>query len=74
MVPEASWVAIYRSADGVDLRLWLFEPDGHTTDDHTPAVVFFFFGGGWSGGSPTQFVAHSKYLVSCGMAAMPHCC
>ena len=68
-IPEASRVETYKSIDGVDLKLWIFEPEGHTANDEAPAIVFFF-GGGWRGGSPTQFVEHSKYLASRGMVAM----
>ena len=53
----------------VKLRLHVFDPDGHKATDKRPAVVFFF-GGGWSGGTPTQFYAHSAYLASRGMVAM----
>ncbi|MGB0583163.1 MAG: alpha/beta hydrolase, partial [Limisphaerales bacterium] len=41
----------------------------HATTDQRPAIVFFF-GGGWSGGTPTQFEQHSRYLASRGMVAM----
>jgi acetyl esterase/lipase len=68
-IPEASRVETYKSVDGVDLKLWIFEPKGHTANDETPAIVFFF-GGGWRGGTPGQFVEHSKYLASRGMVAM----
>jgi acetyl esterase/lipase len=60
---------IYRSIDGVDLRLYIFEPQGHVATDRTPAVVFFF-GGGWNNGSPAQFLEQSKYLASRGMVAI----
>lgn len=30
----------------------------------------FFFGGGWSGGTPTQFEQHSRYLAKRGMVAI----
>jgi len=66
---DADRVEIYRSVDGYDLRLWIYEPAGHSAGAKTPAVVFFF-GGGWRGGSPTQFAPHSRYLASRGMVAM----
>jgi acetyl esterase/lipase len=68
-IPDASRVETYKSIDGTDLKLWIFEPKGHAASDKTPAIVFFF-GGGWRNGSPTQFVEHSKYLASRGMVAM----
>ncbi len=67
-MPEASQY-LYRSVDGVDLRLYLFEPKGHLASDQTPAVVFFF-GGGWRSGNPAQFREHAKYLASRGMVAI----
>ena len=68
-IPDATRVETYKSVDGTDLKLWIFEPQNHTASDQTPAIVFFF-GGGWRAGSPTQFVEHSKYLASRGMVAM----
>ena len=68
-IPDASRVETFKSIDGTDLKLWIFEPKGRTANDETPAIVFFF-GGGWRGGTPAQFVEHSKYLASRGMVAM----
>jgi acetyl esterase/lipase len=68
-IPDATRVETYKSVNGTDLKVWIFEPNGHTANDQTPAIVFFF-GGGWRNGSPTQFVEHSKYLASRGMVAM----
>lgn len=67
-MPEANQ-HVYRSIDGVDLRLYVFEPEGHVASDQTPAVVFFF-GGGWNNGSPAQFHEHSKYLASRDMVSI----
>ena len=39
----------------VELRIYIFNPDGHQAQDSKPAIVFFF-GGGWKGGSPSQFL------------------
>ena len=60
---------VYRSAEAVDLKLWIFEPAGHSADDARPAIVFFF-GGGWNGGSPAQFRPQSEYLAGRGMVAI----
>jgi acetyl esterase len=68
-IPGATRVETYKSVDGVELKLWIFEPTGHKASDSRPAIVFYF-GGGWNGGSPEQFVEHSKYLASRGMVAM----
>ncbi|MBI1356841.1 MAG: alpha/beta hydrolase fold domain-containing protein [Acidobacteria bacterium] len=66
---DANRIETYRTVDGYELRLWIYEPEGHRPGDKTPAVVFFF-GGGWNNGSPTQFATHAKYLASRGMVAM----
>lgn len=67
-MPEAR-AEIYRSADGIDLNAWIFEPADHNADDKRPAIVFFF-GGGWNGGSPGQFRPQAKYLAERGMVAI----
>lgn len=66
---DADRVETYRTVDGYDLRLWIYEPAGHTPADKAPAAVFFF-GGGWNGGKPTQFSPHARYLASRGMVAI----
>jgi len=58
----------YKKVGDVELKLYLFEPEGHKSEDSRPAAVFFF-GGGWNGGSTGQFEAHSRYLASRGMIA-----
>jgi acetyl esterase len=60
---------IYKKASGVDLKLYIFEPPGHTPADPRPAIVFFF-GGGWKNGSPGQFERHARYLASRGMVGI----
>ncbi len=60
---------IYRTVDGIELPIHIYEPKGHKSGDQTPAIVFFF-GGGWKNGSPTQFQHHCRYLASRGMVAM----
>lgn len=67
-MPEANRY-LYRSVDGADLGLYVFEPEGHVASAKAPAVVFFF-GGGWRNGSPQQFYEQAKYLASRGMVAI----
>lgn len=62
-------VETYKTIGDVEMRLWIFTPDGHHSDDHSPAIVFFF-GGGWRGGSPTHFTKHCEYLAARGMVAV----
>ena len=64
---EGSRFEVYKIASNTDLRLHIFEPEGHDPKkDKRPAIVFFF-GGGWNGGTPAQFEQHSRYLASRGM-------
>ena len=67
-MPEAR-VETYKSVEGTDLKVWIFEPEGHSASDKRPAIVFFF-GGGWRQGTPGQFHQQAKYLASRGMVAM----
>lgn len=60
---------VYKTVDGVELKLHVFKPEGHQATDKRAAVIFFF-GGGWVGGSPGQFYPQSAYLASRGMVAM----
>lgn len=66
---EPDQTMIYKQIGDVDLKLHIFNPEGHTPDDKRPAIVFFF-GGGWVGGSPSQFFPHCEYLASRGMVAI----
>lgn len=67
-MPEAR-VETYKSVEGTDLKIWIFEPDGHNASDSRPAIVFFF-GGGWRQGTPGQFRHQAKHLAARGMVAM----
>ncbi len=60
---------IYKTIDDVELKLWIFRPDGHRSGHARPAIVFFF-GGGWKKGDPGQFEQHCRYFASRGMVAM----
>lgn len=59
----------YRSVDGLDLRMWIFEPEGHRATDRRPAMVFFF-GGGWRNGTPGQFERQCRTLAARGMVCL----
>jgi acetyl esterase len=67
--PEPTRSEVYKTASGTELKIFIFEPDGHKASEKRPAAVFFF-GGGWNGGTPSQFYAHCEYLASRGMVAM----
>ena len=62
-------VEVYKKASGTELKVWIFNPEGHVPDDARPAVVFFF-GGGWKSGSPGQFEQQCRYLSNRGMVAV----
>lgn len=66
---EGARSRIYKSVDGVELRLHVFTPPNHDVAKATPAIVFFF-GGGWTGGTIGQFVLQSKHFASRGMVAV----
>lgn len=65
--PDASYV--YKIVDGMELKLYVFNPDNHNPDAKVPGAIFFF-GGGWVGGSPKQFYPFSKELAKRGMIAI----
>ena len=67
--PQPTRVDVYKTASETELKVFIFEPDGHKTKDKRPCAVFFF-GGGWTGGTPTQFYPHCAYLASRGMVAI----
>ena len=67
-MPEAR-VETYKSVEGTDLKVWIFEPEGHKASDSRPAIVFFF-GGGWRNGTPGQFHQQAMHLAARGMVAM----
>ena len=62
-------VETYKTIDDVEMKVWIFAPDGHSEGDSRPAIVFFF-GGGWRSGSPGQFARHCDYLTDRGMVAI----
>jgi acetyl esterase/lipase len=62
-------LVVFKRVGDVELKLHVFEPQGHRPSDRRAAIVFFF-GGGWNGGSPSQFYPQAEYLASRGMLAM----
>ena len=67
-IPGAQ-IEIYKTVGDFKLRLWIFNPEGHSADDHGAAIIFFF-GGGWYAGSPDQFSKQCEYLAARGMVAI----
>jgi acetyl esterase/lipase len=60
---------VYKSIDGAELRLHVFNPSAHRISDTQPAIVFFS-GGGWTHGTVEQFVPHAIHLAQRGMVAI----
>src|SRR4030095_14537383 len=59
---------VYKSVNGSELRLHIFNPQKRGTTP-APAIVFFF-GGGFTNGTVTQFTPQSNYLARRGMVAI----
>jgi acetyl esterase/lipase len=57
----------YKTADGQDLHLHVFEPAERGSDPVPGAVLFF--GGGWNGGTPTQMYPFCAALAKRGVVA-----
>ena len=66
---KPSSLITYKTASGADLKLHVFNPKGHHSSDHSPAIVLFF-GGGWSGGQSEKLYGQCAYFASKGMVAM----
>jgi acetyl esterase len=66
---DVTSVHTYKKVGNVELKLYLFAPEGHQASQQRPAIVFFF-GGGWQNGSPTQFHQQCRYLASRGLVAI----
>ena len=61
-------VHTYKSVEGHDLKIWVFNPT-ITPEKNAPAILFFF-GGGWNSGSPTHFVKYCERLSERGMVGI----
>ena len=68
-VIEGAQVETYKIAGDMDMRMWIFNPEGHSAESETPAIVLFF-GGGWTNGSPMHFARQGQYLAKRGMVAI----
>ena len=59
----------FKKTDKGDLKLHIFEPAEHNTNQKKPCIVFFF-GGGWVGGDPTQFYQQADWFAKRGVLAI----
>ena len=55
-----------RFKDGVELRVSLYAPIGHTADSRLPAVLFFY-GGMWALDYEEEFISWARHLASRGI-------
>ena len=67
--PTPDELTTYKKMGGVELKLHIFNPEGHKVGDKRPVIVFFF-GGGWNGGTPSQFYPQCEHLAKRGMVAI----
>jgi len=65
---ESDREVVYKSIDGVELKVHIFEPEGYKSTDSRGAIVFFF-GGSWNSGTPKQFYQHARAFADQGMVA-----
>ena len=65
---EGAVTHVYKSINGVNLRLHVFDPPNHAPSTRRPAILFFF-GGAWTHGTVEQFVPQARYLAERGMVA-----
>lgn len=64
-----SKTVVYKTIQGVDLHLDIYNPKNHQISDKRPAAVFFH-GGSWSGGWKTIFSPQCQYLAQHGMVGI----
>jgi acetyl esterase len=60
---------VYKSIDGAELRLHVFNPPNHRASVKRAAIVYFF-GGAWTHGSVEKFVPQAIHLAQRGMVAI----
>lgn len=60
---------VYKSIDGIDLKLYVYAPEGHDLQEPKPVIVLFF-GGGWVGGKASQLSAQCDFFARQGMVAI----
>jgi acetyl esterase len=66
---EGARTEVYKTVDGTQLSLNIFQDPKSSGNKLRPAIVFFH-GGGWSSGSPKQFEGQARYFASRGMVAI----
>ncbi|MGE3777007.1 MAG: alpha/beta hydrolase [Pirellulaceae bacterium] len=62
---EPTRTLVYKTMGDRELRLHLFEPDGHRPEDRRP-VLIAIHGGGWTGGEPRRFYPFAAHFQRLG--------
>ncbi len=60
---------LYKEASDTRLHLYIYKPEGWTSQDNRPAIVFYF-GGGWVGGSPSHFLSQAQHYSELGLVTI----
>lgn len=63
-------VRTYKSVDGHDLKIWVFNPTINSKKNASAPAMLFFFGGGWNSGSPKHCVNICERLRERGMVGI----
>jgi acetyl esterase/lipase len=66
---EPMRTVVYKKVGDRELRLHLFEPQGHKASDQRPAVLFFH-GGGWTGGAPRRMYPYAAHFAKRGLVGV----
>jgi acetyl esterase len=61
---------VYKTANGVELSVYIWGPDPSQAPPFPKSVAAFFFSSGWDHGQVSQFAPHCVYLASRGMVTM----
>ena len=61
---------IYKTVNGINLPVYIWEPDPAKAPPYPKSVIAFFFSSGWDNGQVTQFAPHCVYFAARGMVAM----
>lgn len=61
---------IYKTVGGVNLPVYIWEPEASKAPPYPKSVIAFFYSSGWDNGQVSQFAPHCVYFASRGMLAM----
>ena len=61
---------VYKTVNGVDLPVYIWEPDAAKAPPYPKSAIAFFFSSGWDNGLVSQFAPHCVYFAARGMVAL----